>query len=93
MELRQLTALELGAAIKKGEVSVEEATRAALEAVEQREGELNCFITRTGEQALERARALQAGVKEAASPLYGVPMAIKDNICTKGVKTSCASNI
>ncbi len=92
-KLTELTALELGAAIKKGEVSIEEATRAALEAVEQREGELNCFITRTGEQALERARTLQAGVKEAASPLYGVPMAIKDNICTKGVKTSCASKI
>lgn len=92
-KLTELTALELGAAIKKGEVSIEEATRTALEAVEQREGELNCFITRTGEQALERARALQAGVKEASSPLYGVPMAIKDNICTKGVKTSCASKI
>lgn len=92
-KLTELTALELGAAIKKGEVSIEEATRAALEAVEQREVELNCFITRTGEKALERARALQAGVKEAASPLYGVPMAIKDNICTKGVKTSCASKI
>lgn len=92
-KLTELTALELGAAIKKGEVSIEEATRAALEAVEQREGELNCFITRTGEQALERARTLQAGVKEAASPLYGVPMAIKDNICTEGVKTSCASKI
>ncbi|RHR06097.1 Asp-tRNA(Asn)/Glu-tRNA(Gln) amidotransferase subunit GatA [Pseudoflavonifractor sp. AF19-9AC] len=92
-KLTELTALELGAAIKKGEVSIEEATRAALEAVEQREGELNCFITRTGEQALERARALQAGVKETSSPLYGVPMAIKDNICTKGVKTSCASKI
>ena len=92
-KLTELTALELGTAIKKGEVSIEEATRAALEAVEQREGELNCFITRTGEQALERARALQAGVKETSSPLYGVPMAIKDNICTKGVKTSCASKI
>lgn len=92
-KLTELTALELGAAIKKGEVSIEEVTRTALEAVEQREGELNCFITRTGEQALERARALQAGVKEASSPLYGVPMAIKDNICTKGVKTSCASKI
>lgn len=92
-KLTELTALELGAAIKKGEVSIEEATRAALGAMEKREGELNCFITPTGEQALERARALQTGVKEASSPLYGVPMAIKDNICTKGVKTSCASKI
>ena len=92
-ELLELTALELGAAIKRGEVSVEEAVRASLEAMEQREGALNCFITRTGEQALERARALQAGVGEADSPLYGVPMAIKDNICTRGVKTTCASKI
>ena len=92
-KLMELTALELGAAIKKGEVSIVEATQAALEAVEAREEALNCFITRTGERALERARALQAGVKEAESPLYGVPMAIKDNICTQGVKTSCASKI
>ena len=84
-ELLELTALELGAAIQAGEVSVEEAVRTALEAMEEREGALNSFITRTGEQALDRAKALQAGVKEAASPLYGVPMAIKDNICTRGV--------
>ena len=92
-ELLELTALELGAAIKGGEVSVEEAVRTALEAMEEREGALNSFITRTGEQALDRAKALQAGVQETESPLYGVPMAIKDNICTKGVRTSCASKI
>ncbi len=92
-ELLELTALELGAAVKKGDVSAEEATRTALEAMEEREGALNCFITRTGEQALERAKSLQARVKEAKSPLYGVPMAFKDNICTRGVKTSCASRI
>ena len=53
-ELLELTALELGAAIKAGEVSVEEAVCTALEAMEEREGALNSFITRTGEQALER---------------------------------------
>ena len=93
MELSELTALELGAAIKKGEVSVKEATQAALDAVTARDGALNAFITVTGDRALARAEQLQAGVKDAASPLYGVPMAIKDNICTKGVKTSCASKI
>ena len=92
-ELLELTALELGAAIKAGEVSVEEAVCTALEAMEEREGALNSFITRIGEQALERARSLQAGVQEAESPLYGVPMALKDNICTRGVRTSCASKI
>ncbi len=93
MELRKLTALELGAAIKKGELSVKEAVQAALDRLSAQDGELNAFITVTGERALDRAGQLQAGVKEAQSPLYGVPMAIKDNICTRGVKTSCASKI
>ncbi len=93
MELTKLTALELGAAIKKGEVSVKEAAQAALDAVAAQNKELNAFITVTSERALNRAEKLQAGVKDAESPLYGVPMAIKDNICTRGVKTSCASKI
>ena len=93
MELRELTALELGGAIKEGEVSIVEAAQAALDAVAARDGALNAFLTVTGERALERAQQLQAGVKDAQSPLYGVPMALKDNLCTKGVKTSCASKI
>ena len=93
MELREFTALELGAAIKKGEVSVAEATQAALEAIEERDGALNTFIAVEGERALARAEQLQKGVKDAVSPLYGIPMGVKDNICTKGVKTSCASKI
>ena len=93
MELTKLTALELGAAIKRGEISVKEAAQSALDAVAARDGALNAFITVTGERALERAEQLQARVKGAESPLYGVPMAIKDNICTRGVKTSCASKI
>ena len=93
MKLRELTALELGAAIKKGEVSVRQAVQAALDGISAHDKALNAFITVTGERALERAESLQAGVKGADSPLYGVPMALKDNICTKGVKTSCASKI
>ena len=93
MILSELSALELGAAIKRGEVSVKEAVQAALDAVAARGGALNAFITVTGERALDRADKLQAGVKDAQSPLCGVPMALKDNICTKGVKTTCASKI
>lgn len=95
MELQELTALELGAAIKRGEVSIVEAAQTALDAVAARDGALNAFITVTGERALERARRLQdsRSVLDGDCPLYGVPMAIKDNICTRGVKTSCASKI
>ena len=93
MELTKLTALELGGAIKKGQVSVKEAAQAALDQIAAQNGALNAFITVTGEQALDRAEQLQDGLKDAQSPLYGVPMALKDNICTRGVKTSCASKI
>ena len=95
MELRDLTALELGAAIKKGEVSIAEATQYALDATAARDKTLNAFITVTGERALDRAKRIQDSrdALDGDCPLYGVPMALKDNICTRGVKTSCASKI
>ena len=93
MELFELTALELGGKIKAGEVSIPEVTRAALEAAERKNPENNAFITLTAGDAMARAEELQKGVKTAESPLYGVPMAYKDNICTRGVKTTCASKI
>ncbi len=90
-ELLDLTALELGAAIKKGDVSIPEATVLALNAAQC--APHNAFITFTAEGAIKRAEELQKGLKDARSPLYGVPMGIKDNICTRGIKTSCASKI
>ena len=64
-ELLELSALELGAAIEKGEVSIAEATQAALDSMAEHVGSLNCFITQAGEEALARAAALQAGAKGA----------------------------
>lgn len=93
MELTELTALELGSAIRKGKVSVKEAVQAALDQITAQNDALNAFLTVTGARALEQADRLQSGVKNAESPLYGVPMAIKDNICTGGVRTTCASKI
>ncbi len=90
-ELRELTALELGALLKKGEVSIPEVTETAVRAAEA--ADTNAFITFDPEGAMERARQLQKGLADASSPVYGVPMAIKDNICTEGQKTSCASKI
>jgi len=85
--LLDLTALELGAAIRAGEVTVPEAVRAALAVF----GSGNAFITLDAQRAVDRAEELQRQVKGARSPVFGVPMALKDNICTAGLPTTCAS--
>ncbi len=90
-QLFQLTALQLGRAIATGAVSIPEVTQAALHAAEQ-DG-CNAFVTLTAEQALARAQTLQKNVKHAHSPLYGVAMSLKDNICTRHIETTCASRM
>ncbi len=95
MELLELSALELGEKIKKGEVGVEEATQAALARIRQAEPAMNSFVSVQEDAALERAKEVQKGIKDGVytSPLAGVPAGIKDNICTKGVQTSCSSRM
>ena len=90
-EILNLTALQLGQAIRSGETSIPEVTRAALDAAQQ--DPHNSFITLNPEQAMTRAEALQQRLPAAESPLYGVPVALKDNICTRGIRTTCASKI
>ena len=93
MKLQELTALQLGRAIRAGEVSVREAAETALAEIERKNPQNNAFITVLTGEALERADELQKGVRDAVSPLYGVPLGLKDNICTKGIRTTCASKI
>ena len=95
MGLLELSALELGQKIQSGEVSVREATEAALEAIARENEANNAFITVLREQALAEAETIQQKITsgELPGPLAGVPMGIKDNICTWGVKTTCASKI
>ena len=95
MELFEMTALELGAAIKRREIGVEEAARACLDRMSAQEGTVNAFVTVTEKEALKRAREVQARIDsgEMTHPLAGVPMAIKDLISTKGVRTTCSSRM
>ena len=94
MSLFDLTALQLGAAIRAGEVSARDAVKASLDAIAARQGENNAFITVLAEQAMAQAGALDEDkAKRTAGPLAGVPAGVKDNICTLDVKTSCASKI
>ena len=95
-EIRKLTALELGKKIRAGEIKVREAAEAYLDAAEEKDGKVNAYITLLREKALSRADEVQKMLDQGGfegSRLAGVPIAIKDNICTEGVLTSAASNI
>lgn len=96
MSLMSLTAVELGKKIKAGEVSVREAAQAALDNIEALEGKVNSFVTvLEKEKVMARAEEIQSAIDagELSGPLAGVPVAIKDNMCTEGILTSCSSKI
>jgi aspartyl-tRNA(Asn)/glutamyl-tRNA(Gln) amidotransferase subunit A len=95
MDILAMTAVELAAAIKKKEVTVEEATLAVLEQIEKKEAKLHCYVTVDREGALQKAGEVQAKIDsgELTGPLAGVPVAIKDNMCTEGLLTTCSSKI
>ncbi len=95
MELTKLTATALSAAIKDGRTSVKEALDAYFDSIKRQDGEINAFITLDEEEAYKSAERIQKKIDkgESLSPLSGVPIAVKDNICTKGLRTTCASKM
>lgn len=90
-----LTALELAEKIHNKEITVIEATNAVLDAIGEKDGEINAVITVDKDGALKQAKLVQEKIDNGMilSKLAGVPILIKDNICTKGIKTTCASRI
>lgn len=95
MELLSLSAVELGAAVKEGKTTAVEAMRAVLDRIEQTEGLYHCYVTVDKGGALARAEEVQKKIEagELTGPLAGVPVAVKDNLCTEGILTTCASRI
>lgn len=95
MDLKQMTAVELSAAIKDKKVTVREAVEVSLDAIAKKEESLNCYVTVDREGALQRADEVQKRIDDGTltGPLAGVPVAVKDNMCTKGMLTTCSSKI
>ena len=95
MDLLSLTAVELGRKIQAKEVTVLEAVEAALAAMEEKEASVHSYVTIDREGALARAKEVQEKIDAGVltGPLAGVPVAIKDNICTKGLRTTCSSRM
>ena len=95
MELLSLSAVELSAAIKEGKTTATAAMEAVLAQIDKTEQEYHCYVTIDREGALQRASQVQQRIEaeELTGPLAGVPVAIKDNLCTEGMLTTCSSKI
>ncbi|NQW22341.1 MAG: amidase [SAR202 cluster bacterium] len=90
-----LSATELGTAIESKQISPVEAVEAYLERIERIDPKVNSYITVMADQAREEARQAEAEIQRGdyRGPLHGIPIAIKDQIYTKGVRTTDASKI
>lgn len=95
MSITEMTAASLAAAIREGKTTAVEAAEAMLARIEEKDKELNCYVTVDKEGALRQAAKVQEKIEkgELTGPLAGVPVALKDNLCTAGLLTTCASRI
>jgi len=101
LELYELTIHQAHELLRKGEISSVELTQALLDRIVEIDNQIKAYLTLTPELALEQAREADAriaalrreGRLDRLNPLIGIPMAVKDVICTKGVPTTCASRI
>lgn len=95
-DITKMSALELSGKIKNNELSVIEVVNEQLKVIKKREPIYNSYITVMEDEARELAKLVQERIDSGDlidSPLAGVPVAIKDNICTKGIKTTAASKM
>ncbi|MBQ6633680.1 MAG: Asp-tRNA(Asn)/Glu-tRNA(Gln) amidotransferase subunit GatA [Ruminococcus sp.] len=94
MELKDMKLRDMRKALDSKDISAKELAKSYLDRIKEYDGEIKSYITVTEELAYEQAEKAQEIIdKGEAKALTGIPVAIKDNICTQGVRTTCASRI
>ena len=94
MKPYSLTIYEARTALDKGELSPPELTEAIFGRIEAVENTVKAYVTLTREQALRSAREAEGRIKKGdRASLLGIPIAVKDNMCTEGIRTTCSSKI
>ena len=95
MSILDMTALELGKRIQSGDITAVQAAEASLARIKAMEPSIHAYVTVNEEKTMEQAGKVQAEIEAGrlSGPLAGVPVAIKDNMCTEGMRTTCSSRI
>ena len=95
MSILDMTALELGRRIQSGDITAVQAAEASLARIKAMEPSIHAYVTVNEEKTMEQAGKVQAEIEAGrlSGPLAGVPVAVKDNMCTEGMRTTCSSRI
>ena len=95
MNITELTVHELQEKLNAKELTISDITKAYAERIKEKEQDIGAFVTVLADEAVEKSKEIEEKINrgESKSTFAGIPIGIKDNLCTKGIKTTCSSKM